>query len=140
MKTKTHITRNEEGQAMVEFAMILPILITLVFGIIQFGILFNHSLTLTDAVRTGARQAAVSRTLPGDPVQAAKDRVKSAAAGSLTLTDSDITVTPKDLSGGGTFEQGGDVTVTATTPYTINIFGIPVKSGWLTSETTERVE
>jgi hypothetical protein len=66
--------------------------------------------------------------------------VKSAAAASITLADSDITVTPKDLSGGSTFEQGGDVTVTATYPYTINIFGIPVKSGWLTSETTERVE
>jgi Flp pilus assembly protein TadG len=140
MNTKRNTRRNEEGQAMVEFAMILPILITLVFGIIQFGILFNHSLTLTDAVRTGARQAAVSRTLPGDPIQQAKNRVKSAAAGSLTLTDSEITVTPKNLTGGATFEQGGDVTVTATYPYTINIFGIPVKSGWLTSETTERVE
>ncbi len=49
---------------MVEFAMVLPILLVLVFGIIQFGIVFNHYLTLTDAVRAGARQAAVSRTLP----------------------------------------------------------------------------
>ena len=52
---------------MVEFAIVLPILLMLVFGIIQCGILFNHSLTLTDAVRAGARQAAVSRTLPGGP-------------------------------------------------------------------------
>ncbi len=142
MNLKSHIQRNEKGQAMVEFAMILPILITLVFGIIQFGIVFNHYLTLTDAVRAGARQAAVSRTLPvsGDPVQTAKNRVKSAAAGSISLTDSDITVTPKNLSGGATFEQGGDVTVTATYPYSINIFGVPVKSGRLTSQTTERVE
>ena len=48
---------------MVEFAIVLPILLVLVFGIIQFGIVFNHYLTLTDAVRAGARQAAVSRTL-----------------------------------------------------------------------------
>ena len=51
---------------MVEFAMVLPILLMLVFGIIQFGITFNHSLTLTDAVRVGARQAAVSRLIPGN--------------------------------------------------------------------------
>jgi len=140
MNTKKNIKMNERGQAMVEFALILPILITLVFGIIQFGILFNHYLTLTDAVRTGARQAAVSRTLSGDPVQRAKDRVKSAAAASITLTDSDITVTPKDLSGGATFEQGGDVTVTAVYPYSIKIFGLPLTTGLLTSETTERVE
>ena len=52
------------GQAMVEFAIVVPILLMLVLGIIQCGIPFNHSLTLTDAVRVGARQAAVSRTLP----------------------------------------------------------------------------
>ena len=52
---------------MVEFVIVAPILLLLVFGIIQFGILFNNYVTLTDAVRAGARQAAVSRTLP-DPV------------------------------------------------------------------------
>ena len=57
----------KQGQAMVEFALVLPILVALVFGIIQFGILFNHHLTLTDAVRAGSRQGAVSRTLPGGP-------------------------------------------------------------------------
>jgi Flp pilus assembly protein TadG len=139
MNIKRNIKRNEQGQAMVEFAMVLPILITLVFGIIQFGILFNHYLTLTDAVRAGARQAAVSRVLP-DPAGSAEARVRSAAATSLTDADLDVTVTPKDQGGGATFAQGGDVTVTATYPYEISIFGIPVKTGLLTSETTERVE
>ncbi len=59
-----HIKKREDGQAMVEFAMVAPILLMLVLGIIQFGIVFNHYMTLTDAVRAGARQAAVSRTLP----------------------------------------------------------------------------
>ena len=51
---------------MVEFALVLPILLLLVMGIIQFGIVFNNYVTLTDGVRAGARQAAVSRDLP-DP-------------------------------------------------------------------------
>ena len=72
---------NEKGQAMVEFAIVLPILLMLVLGIIQFGITFNHYLTLTDAVRAGARQAAVSRTA-SDPVGAAE---KPGSAGRCRL-------------------------------------------------------
>ena len=125
---------------MVEFAIVVPLLLVLVFGIVQFGIVFNHSLTLTDAVRAGARQAAVSRTLPGGPaaaVAATEARVRSAAAGSLSDAGDPsalvVTVT-------STFLQGSDVTVSATYPYTIDLLGIPVKQGRFTSETTERVE
>ena len=125
---------------MVEFAMILPMLLLLVFGIIQFGILFNNYLTLTDAVRAGARQAAVSRPLP-NPAGTAEARVRSAAATSLRDADLDVTVTPYDpQSGQAVFAQGGDVTVTATYPYSIDLLGFVVKSGRLTSQTTERVE
>ena len=136
-----HLKRNQEGQAMVEFVLVASILLLLVFGIIQFGILFNHYLTLTDAVRAGARQAAVSRTL-ADPVKSATDRVKSAAANLDTSAGVlDITVDPFDpTSGTLSWVQGGDVTVTATYPYSINLLGFVVKSGHLTSQTTERVE
>jgi Flp pilus assembly protein TadG len=125
---------------MVEFAIVAPILLVLVFGIIQFGIAFNHSLTLTDAVRAGARQGAVSRTLPGGPgsaLAATEARVRSAAQGSLSDAGDPsalvVTVT-------STFAQGSDVTVKATYPYTISLLGLPVKQGRFTSETTERVE
>jgi Flp pilus assembly protein TadG len=124
---------------MVEFAIVLPILLLLVFGIIQFGILFNNYLTLTDAVRAGARQAAVSRTL-SDQVGPARNRVIAAAA-NLKISDLDVTVTPYDpTKGTQSWAQGGDVTVTATYPYSINLLGLVVKSGRMTSQTTERVE
>ena len=124
---------------MVEFALVLPVLLLLVFGIIQFGILFNHYVTLTDAVRAGARQAAVSRTLP-DPVGATEARVKQSAAG-LDENDLAITVTPLGPADGTpTWVQGGDVTVEATYPYAINLFGMVVMSGDIKSTTTERVE
>ena len=124
---------------MVEFVLVAPILLLLVFGIIQFGILFNHYLTLTDAVRAGARQAAVSRTL-ADPVGSTTSRVMAAAA-NLDTSEVGITVDPFDpTSGTHSWVQGGDVTVTATYPYRINLLGFVVKSGQLTSQTTERVE
>jgi len=135
----TRRRRNEEGQALIEFALVLPLLLLLVFGIIQFGILFNNYITLTDAVRAGARQAAVSRTLP-DPVAVTTDRVQRSAY-SLKVSDLGVTVTPYDPSdGSATWVQGGDVTVEATYPYAINLLGFVVFSGNLKSKTTERVE
>ena len=46
---------------MTEFALVLPVLVALLLAIIQFGIVFNNYLTITDATRAGARKAAVSR-------------------------------------------------------------------------------
>ena len=69
--------------------------------------------------------------------------MRSAASGSLSDAGDAVavTVTPYDpLDGQAKFVQGGDVTVKATYPYSIDLLGIVVKSGRLTSETTERVE
>lgn len=124
---------------MVEFALVIPVFLLLVYGIIQFGILFNNYITLTDAVRVGARQAAVSRTLP-DPEGSATTRLKNAAHG-LDVDQLVVTVDPLDPSDGSrTWVQGGDVTVKATYPFSINLFGFVVMSGNMGSETTERVE
>ncbi len=56
------VRRRQEGAAAVEFALVLPVLILLVFGIMEFGLAFRDTLTLTSATRTGARTAsALSR-------------------------------------------------------------------------------
>lgn len=127
---------------MVEFALVAPLLLALVFGIVQFGIAFNNYLTLTDAVRAGSRQGAVSRLT--DPAGEAVKRVRSAASDLPDAANSGgplvVTVTFKHLGGGSQVMQGDDITVHATYPYSIDIFGIPVHNGTLTSETTERVE
>jgi Flp pilus assembly protein TadG len=120
---------------MVEFALVLPLLLLVVLGIIQFGIAFNNYLTLTDAVRVGARQAAVSRQTP-DPITATENRVRGAAR-NLDSTKLAVSVSPNSASA---WTQGGDVSVTATYPYEIHLLGIVVKSGELSSTTTERVE
>ncbi|MGH3115221.1 MAG: TadE family protein, partial [Gaiellaceae bacterium] len=48
--------KRQQGQTMTEFALVLPLLALLLFGVIQFGIVFHQYVTLTDAVRAGARQ------------------------------------------------------------------------------------
>jgi len=49
----------EKGSNVVEFAIILPILIMLILGIVEFGIAYNNYIALTHAAREGARLAAV---------------------------------------------------------------------------------
>ena len=109
----------------------LPILALLLFGVIQFGIVFNHYVTLTDATRAGARKAAVSRRLQ-NPVGVASAAVRSSAK---DLEQSDLNV-----SVASSWTPASDVTVTATYPYSISLLGVVVKSGRLSSSTTERVE
>lgn len=55
----------EKGAAVVEFALILPLLLLLVFGIIEFGLLLYNKAMLTNASREGARAGIV---YSADPV------------------------------------------------------------------------
>lgn len=127
--------KNDSGQAVVEFAVILPVLLMILFAILQFGIVFNNYIQVTAAAREGARKAAVSRSLgTANAETAATTSAKSAAPG---LKQSSITVTYPNSP---TFAQGSDVTVQVTYPYSISILGIIVKSGKLSSSTTMRVE
>ena len=127
----TKIKNDEQGQSMTEFVVVLPILCLLLFGIIQFGIVFNNYITLTDATRAGARKAVVSRHL-GDRVGGTKTAVKSSASG-MGLTDDQIAVSSP-------WTPGSDVTVSASDTYEISLVAIVFKSGNLTSTPTERVE
>jgi Flp pilus assembly protein TadG len=129
------VLRRQDGQAIVEMALVLPILCALLLGIAQFGIAFNNYVTLTDATRAGARKAAVAR-FTGDQGAAAKASVYANAA-SLDPNQLQVTVTADN---GDWTTAGNNVTVTATYPYSINILGWVVKSGNLTSTQQERLE
>jgi Flp pilus assembly protein TadG len=131
--TKRISLRNQQGQSMTEFALVLPILALLLFGVIQFGIVFNNYITLTDAVRAGARKAAVSRRLP-DPRGAAETATRNAAT---DLKQSDLNVS---IGVSPAWAAGAETTVAADYPYQISLLGLVVKSGRLHSTTKERVE
>ena len=50
--------KKTDGAVAVEFALILPVLLMLVFGIVEFGMMFRADLTVSQAARSGARTAA----------------------------------------------------------------------------------
>lgn len=131
MKKRIQI-ENEHGQTMTEFALVLPVLALILFAVIQFGIVFNNYVTLTDATRAGARRAAVSRQDPNRDATAI-----AAIRNSASDLDGAKLATPPPSS---TWDPGTDVTVTASYPYSISLLGLVVKSGRLSSTTTERVE
>lgn len=67
--------RGQRGSAAVEFALLVPVLFLILFGIIDYGLWFNDSLNVRQGVREGARAGVVQRfASPGcDPTQAATD-------------------------------------------------------------------
>ena len=78
--------RSERGATLVEFALIVPLLLLLVFGIIEFGFLFNADSNVNQAARAGGRTAAILSTDPQMGFRAAE-----AAANSLGISPSSIT-------------------------------------------------
>jgi hypothetical protein len=102
-----------------------------VLAIGQLGVTFFHYLDLADAVRAGARVAAVSANA-ADPA--------GTAAAAVQRSASDLNASQLHVDVSSDWQSGDTVTVSATYPYSISIFGIGVYSGSLASSTTERVE
>ena len=55
MRSRNHNGRSESGAALVEFAMVLPLLVLLFIGIASFGFAFKQKLLVSNAVQTAAR-------------------------------------------------------------------------------------
>ena len=64
--------RGRRGQALVEFALVAPLLLLLLFAIISLGLYINAQVTLQQAARIGARDAAIGQSIgcPGDQLSA----------------------------------------------------------------------
>jgi Flp pilus assembly protein TadG len=80
--------RDDSGAAAVEFALVLPLLLLVVVGIIQFGRIYSQQIELEGAANAGARYLAVH------PTDTAGARAKTRdAANNITLSDADIAAT-----------------------------------------------
>jgi Flp pilus assembly protein TadG len=101
--------RKQGGQALVEIALVLPILLMVLMGIIDFGRVFHGYLTVTNAARTAVRQAAVgvSDTMV---IQTARD-----SAGSLDVTQLNVSITPTQ------FQRYPGNSVTVVVSYNLSI-------------------
>ena len=77
---KSPLIQSKDGVAAVEFAIILPILLLIVFGIINFGVLMYDQAVITNAAREGARWASINAQID----QASGSQCSSSMMGSTT--------------------------------------------------------
>lgn len=112
----TRTEGNERGAALVEFALILPLLAMITFGMLTAGIAFNRKMDLTHAAREGSRfgaTLAVNTCTTGTPCGTAtnwQDYVQQIAAdrsmGDVSATDAQICVALVSGTSGGAVVDG----------------------------------
>lgn len=96
------------GQSLVEFALILPVFLILLFGLIDFGMALNRWVVITNAAREGARLGAVGRP-PADV------ETQTIAASNGLLDSSTVTVDYQDIGATSYPADGGDAVVVKVT-------------------------
>ncbi len=110
---------NRNGTAIVEFAVVLPVLLLILMGIIEFSFVLYDKAVLTNASREGARFGIVSQN-PRVTDSQIKTVVKNYCKnflitfGSDTLEDSSIDISPASRDG---LPFGSDLTVTLNYRY-----------------------
>lgn len=109
------MVRNERGQGLVEFALVVPMLLILVFGIAEFGRAWMTRNVLTGAAREAARIAAVPVAGGGSNNAAATTRASQLLT-SAGITTATVTV----VDDGAAF---GTVTATVTYNFPVVVLG-----------------
>lgn len=100
--------RNEEGQSIVEFALLLPILLIILLGLLDLGRVWHALVTVNDCAGEGALYAAMR---PND-LDGIRSRAASASSGLVQVNPESVEVElPSPLTPGAP--------VTVTVPYTM---------------------
>jgi len=105
----------QHGVAAVEFALVLPILLVVVFGIVEFGVAFYDKAVITNASREGARAGVVLKS-PKATSADIQNVVLNYTSSHLLTFGTQRTPTVTTTGQGGTF--GTPLTVTVSYPYT----------------------
>ena len=119
--------RGRKGQALAEFALILPVLFLLIAGIIEFGRAWNIKQAVTDAAREGARLTVIvdSRTMPQVTGQI-NTRLALANIDTTSPNPTTVTITPSAFfkcPGGVAGASGAEMSVRIATQYRMGWVG-----------------
>lgn len=131
--------KTEKGQAVVEMALILPILLMLVFGIVEFGRILNTYMIVTEVSREAARKGSVGGTDLEIRDTVRNQAVDSGLESSL-IQDADIVITdPSSVkrARGTTLKVQVSYPVDIIAPVIGTLVGDPYI---VTAQTTMRVE
>jgi Flp pilus assembly protein TadG len=116
---------NERGAVAVEFALLLPVVLLILFSIIDFGMMMYGREIVTNAAREGARAGIVQ-----GPPKRTSGEITTIANNDLTGTgvnQADVTFTPTGagLSNPSTLTVAAQYSYNFLIPYIPNVVGIP---------------
>ncbi len=141
------IRAGERGQALLEMAFVVPLLLTLVMGIIVFGIALNTYLTLTNSATMGAQAMATSRGQSTDPCATAVSAFEAAAPNlttaslSFSFAFNGGSATTETSCASQTLVQGQNAQMTVTYPCNLTVVGVNLApSCTLTAQTAEVIQ
>ncbi|MDQ4501879.1 TadE/TadG family type IV pilus assembly protein [Sinomonas sp. ASV322] len=103
--------KRERGAIAVEFALVVPLLLLIIVGIVEFSRIYNVQITLNQAAREGARAMAVHN----DTATAQSQAITAAPGLSPALSASNVSVTPSSGSCGAGTEANATITYTYST-------------------------
>ena len=135
---------SQSGQAVIEFALSLPMLLVVVMGIFDFGLMFQRYEVVTNAAREGARVGVLPNYSTADAQARAQQYLTS---GGLSSASATIVAVPGQATFGNPAKTVSQVTVTVSYPYTypfigpiLNLVGGTLGSVTLQGVSTMRVE
>ena len=133
-----HRPPREDGAAAVEFALVMPLLMLVVFGILQYGLYFSDALDTRQGVREAVRQGVVSNFPPCGSASTDMERVKCTAReqiGAITGTEYVRVVRP------ATWSKAQPLVVCALVKSDGGIGLLPMPhGGWIESTTQMSIE
>ena len=135
--SRRSLRRSEEGGALVEMALTLPILLLIITGIFQFGLTLSHYLMLENGVDIAARALAIARGNTTDPCTLVSSTLQAASPGlitsslsyTITLNGTAYTTTSCSSSSttsgaAGKLIQGSTASVVVTYPCSLSLYGV----------------
>lgn len=103
--------KNEKGQSLVEFAILLPLLLLIIMGIFEFGLMLNSYLTIHNSAREGARLGIVAGS------NSEISELISNISPTLDTENLIVNITPAE----GIRKSGGTLTVEVIYDYQVSI-------------------
>jgi hypothetical protein len=114
----TNRLQSDRGAELIEFALVLPLLLFVIMGLIDFGFMFQRFEVVSNAAREGARMAVLPGYVTADVEARIQDYLTTGGVGATSLnTTVAVTNVTIPTGGGGPLMPGKRVQVTYASPY-----------------------
>jgi len=120
MTLRARFRRSDAGQSLVEFALVMPIVLLMLVGIMEFGRAWNVQQVITDAAREGARQAVLANS---GVTQASVVATINAALARAAIDPTTAQITLSGTAPGIAGATDSLLTVDVQTPYQFRFLG-----------------